>query len=70
VLCYQQSQLLSTSQFVVQLPQILTLLDKLRSPFRRAGKRNGEGQPDLYSGATDAFLTALAVKSGGADNRI
>lgn len=33
VLSYQQSQLLSTSQLIVQLPQILTLLDKLRSPF-------------------------------------
>ncbi|MGP3592412.1 ATPase RavA stimulator ViaA [Vagococcus sp. WN89Y] len=33
VLSFQQSQLLSTSQFTVQLPQILTLLDELRSPF-------------------------------------
>mgnify|MGYP004721868053 CR=1 FL=1 len=33
VLSYQQRQLLSTSQRIVQLPQILTLLDKLRSPF-------------------------------------
>ncbi len=33
VLCYQQSQLLSTSQLIVQLPHILALLDKLRSPF-------------------------------------
>ena len=33
VICYQQSQLLSTAQFIVQLPQILALLTRLRSPF-------------------------------------
>jgi len=33
VMAYQQSQVLSTSQFIVQLPQLLTLLQKLHSPF-------------------------------------
>lgn len=33
VMAYQQSQVLSTSQFIVQLPQILALLQKLHSPF-------------------------------------
>ena len=33
VMCYQQSQLLSTAQFIVQLPQILTLLHRLHSPY-------------------------------------
>jgi len=33
VLSFQQSQLLATSQFTVQLPQLLTLLEALRSPF-------------------------------------
>ncbi len=32
VMCYQQSQLLSTPQFIVQLPQILGLLHRLHSP--------------------------------------
>lgn len=32
VMCYQQSQLLSTPQFIVQLPQILNLLHRLNSP--------------------------------------
>ena len=32
VMCYQQSQLLSTPQFIVQLPQILDLLHRLNSP--------------------------------------
>ncbi|PLM97592.1 hypothetical protein CWN47_02310, partial [Klebsiella variicola] len=30
---YQQAQLLSTSQFIVQLPQILGKLHQLQSPF-------------------------------------
>jgi uncharacterized protein with von Willebrand factor type A (vWA) domain len=33
VLCYQQCQLLSTSQFIVALPQTLALLHKVQSPF-------------------------------------
>ncbi|ENM9607222.1 ATPase RavA stimulator ViaA [Salmonella enterica subsp. enterica serovar 1,4,[5],12:i:-] len=33
VMCYQQSQLLSTPQFIVQLPQILALLHRLHSPY-------------------------------------
>jgi len=33
VTAFQQSQTLSTTQFTVQLPQILTLLQKLHSPF-------------------------------------
>lgn len=33
VQCYQQSQRLSTSQFIVQLPQILSQLHKLHSPL-------------------------------------
>lgn len=33
VACYQQCQRLSTSQFIVQLPQTLTLLDNVHSPF-------------------------------------
>ncbi|MDX6019114.1 ATPase RavA stimulator ViaA [Scandinavium sp. V105_16] len=33
VMAYQQSQVLSTSQFIVQLPQLLALLQKLHSPF-------------------------------------
>ena len=33
VQCYQQSQLLSTSQLLVQLPQLLSRLEQLNSPF-------------------------------------
>lgn len=38
VICYQQSQLLSHAQFIVQLPQILSLLHRLHSPG--LGKRS------------------------------
>ncbi|MGS9059090.1 ATPase RavA stimulator ViaA, partial [Salmonella enterica subsp. enterica serovar Infantis] len=32
-MCYHQSQLLSKPHFIVQLPQILTLLHRLNSPY-------------------------------------
>ncbi len=39
VMCYQQSQLLSTPQFIVQLPQILALLHRLHSPYAAQAKQ-------------------------------
>lgn len=41
VQCYQQSQRLSTSQFIVQLPQILSQLHKLHSPFASRAAAGG-----------------------------
>ena len=56
VLCYQQSQLLSTSQFVVQLPQILTLLDKLRSPFSAQANTMVKDNPTFTPALQTLFL--------------
>ncbi|GJL38263.1 protein ViaA [Enterobacter hormaechei] len=56
VLCYQQSQLLSTSQFVVQLPQILTLLDKLRSPFAAQANAMVKDNPTFTPALQTLFL--------------
>ncbi|AIL38168.1 Protein viaA [Shigella flexneri 2003036] len=39
VMCYQQSQLLSTPQFIVQLPQILDLLHRLNSPWAEQARQ-------------------------------
>ena len=56
VLCYQQSQLLSTSQFIVQLPQILTLLDKLRSPFAAQASAMAKDNPTFTPALQTLFL--------------
>jgi uncharacterized protein with von Willebrand factor type A (vWA) domain len=56
VLCYQQSQLLSTSQFIVQLPQILTLLDKLRSPFAAQANAMVKDNPTFTPALQTLFL--------------
>ena len=56
VLCYQQSQLLSTSQFIVQLPQILTLLDKLRSPFSAQANTMVKDNPTFTPALQTLFL--------------
>lgn len=50
-MCYQQSQLLGTTQFIVQLPQILALLHRLHSPYA------GQAQQLVDSNAT--FTPAL-----------
>ena len=42
VACYQQCQRLSTSQFIVQLPQTLTLLDNVHSPFASQARAGHE----------------------------
>lgn len=49
VMCYQQSQLLSTPQFIVQLPQILDLLHRLNS--------HGQNKPDSW-----LMLTARSLQ--------
>lgn len=49
VMCYQQSQLLSTPQFIVQLPQIPDLLHRLNS--------HGQNKPDSWS-----MLTARSLQ--------
>lgn len=49
VMCYQQSQLLSTPQFIVQLPQILDLLHRLGP--------HGQNKPDSW-----LMLTARSLQ--------
>lgn len=56
VLCYQQSQLLSTSQFIVQLPQILTLLNKIRSPYAGQARQLVEANPTFTPALQTLFL--------------
>ena len=56
VLSYQQNQLLSTSQFTVQLPQILTLLDKLHSPFAAQARQLTVDNPVLTPALHTLFL--------------
>ncbi len=56
VLSYQQNQLLSTSQFTVQLPQILALLDKLHSPFAAQARQMVADNPVLTPALHTLFL--------------
>ena len=64
VACYQQCQRLSTSQFIVQLPQTLTLLDKVHSPF--ASQARGLVTDNVHSRTAHPLFTALASQPGGA----
>ena len=65
VACYQQCQRLSTSQFIVQIPQTLTLLDKVHSPFASQARAlvtdNATFTPALHT----LFFTALAPQPCG-----
>jgi len=65
VTCYQESQRLSTPQFNTQLPQILTLLDKVHSPYASQALSR---ERHVYSRAAHPLFTAMAIKSGGTDD--
>ena len=56
VLCYQQSQVLSTAQFIIQLPQILTLLDKLHSPYAAQARQIVADNPAFTPALQTLFL--------------
>lgn len=66
VLSYQQSQLLSTPQFTLQLPQILNLLDELRSPFaaqaRQMVNENKLFTPALHTLFLQRWRLSLVVQ--------
>lgn len=56
VLCYQQSQLLSTGQLVMQLPDIIQQLHKLGSPFYGQAKTLLAEQPHFTPAQHTLFL--------------
>ncbi|QMB03575.1 ATPase RavA stimulator ViaA [Escherichia fergusonii] len=56
VMCYQQSQLLSTPQFIVQLPQILALLHRLYSPYANQAQQLVDGNSSFTPALHTLFL--------------
>lgn len=70
VMCYQQSQLLSTPQFIVQLPQILALLHRLHSPYAAQAKQLTESNSTFTPALHTLFFATLAVKSGRAGHHV
>lgn len=67
VMCYQQSQLLSTPQFIVQLPQILALLHRLHSPYAAQAKQltesNSTFTPALHTLFLQRWRLSLVVQA-------
>ncbi|MDU7648880.1 MAG: ATPase RavA stimulator ViaA, partial [Klebsiella michiganensis] len=67
VQCYQQSQRLSTSQFIVQLPQILSQLHKLHSPFASQAQQlvdnNSTFTPALHTLFLQRWRLSLVVQA-------
>ncbi len=55
VMCYQQSQLLSTPQFIVQLPQILDLLHRLNSPWAEQARQLVDANSTITSALHTLF---------------
>ena len=66
VICYQQSQLLSTSQFIVQLPQIVALLTRVQSPFaaqaQQLAANNATFTPALHTLFLQRWRLSLVVQ--------
>jgi len=56
VMAFQQSQTLSTTQFTVQLPQILTLLQKLHSPFAAQAQQLVDNNTSFTAALHTLFL--------------
>ncbi|MBB1202386.1 ATPase RavA stimulator ViaA [Enterobacteriaceae bacterium 89] len=54
--CYQRSQTLSTPQFIVQLPQILALLQKVHSPFASQAQQLVENNATFTAALHTLFL--------------
>ncbi|MDU4223986.1 MAG: hypothetical protein E7I08_09715, partial [Enterobacter asburiae] len=67
VACYQQCQRLSTSQFIVQLPQTLTLLDNVHSPFASQARAlvtdNATFTPALHTLFLQRWRLSLVVQA-------
>lgn len=67
VMCYQQSQTLSTAQFIVQRPQILALLHKLQSPFAAQAQQlvdnNATFTPALHTLFLQRWRLSLVVQA-------
>ena len=67
VMRYQQSQLLSTPQLIVQLPQILTLLDKVHSPYASQARQlvvdNATFTPALHTLFLQRWRLSLVVQA-------
>ena len=67
ILSYQQNQLLSTAHFTVQLPQILSLLEKLQSPFaaqaRQIVAENPRFTPALHTLFLQRWRLSLVVQT-------
>lgn len=55
-MCYQQSQLLSTPQFIVQLPQIPDLLHRLNSPWAEQARQLVDANSAITSALHTLFL--------------
>ncbi|MCI2140516.1 MULTISPECIES: ATPase RavA stimulator ViaA [Enterobacterales] len=66
VICYQQSQLLSTTQFIVQLPQIQALLKRVQSPFAAQAQQlvanNATFTPALHTLFLQRWRLSLVVQ--------
>ena len=67
VASYQQCQRLSTPQFIVQLPQTLTLLDKVHSPFASQARAlvtdNATFTPALHTLFLQRWRLSLVVQA-------
>lgn len=67
LVCYQQSQLLSTGQFILQLPALLKQLNQLRSPFYSQAKQLVEGNavftPALQTLLLQRWRLSLVVQA-------
>lgn len=67
VMCYQQSQLLSSAQFVVQLPRILALLHRLHSPWAAQAQQlvdnNAVFTPALHTLFLQRWRLSLVVQA-------
>lgn len=70
VMCYQQSQLLSTPQFIVQLPQILDLLHRLNSPWAEQARQLVDANSTITSALHTLFLQRWRLKSDRASNDV
>lgn len=56
VACYQKNLTLSTSQFIIQLPQILAQLDRVRSPFAAQAQQLVSSNPRFTAALHTLFL--------------
>ena len=62
VACYQKNLTLSTSQFIIQLPQILAQLDRVRSPFAAQAQQLVSSNPRFTAALHTLFLPRASVR--------